>query len=127
KRSNFKRTSAYFMKKTPKVYLYDIIDSIGLIEEYVDGKSKDDLLTERRLQDVIVRRLQIIGEAVNRISEMFKEIPTEHPEIPWRKIKGLRNVVIHDYAKIDFALVWDVIKKDLPELKINTQKIMENY
>ncbi len=115
------------MKKTPKVYLYDIIDSIGLIEEYVDGKSKDDLLTERRLQDVIVRRLQIIGEAVNRISEMFKEIPTEHPEIPWRKIKGLRNVVIHDYAKIDFALVWDVIKKDLPELKINTQKIMENY
>lgn len=112
------------MIKTPKAYLYDIVDSIGAIEEYIDGQNKENLLTERRLQDLVVRRLQIIGEAANRISE---EIQTNHPEIPWQKIKGLRNVVIHDYAEIDFELVWNVIKKDLPELKDNTKKIMEKY
>jgi len=112
------------MKKTPKAYLYDIVDSIGAIEEYIDAQNKENLLTERRLQDLVVRRLQIIGEAANRISE---EIQTSHPEIPWQKIKGLRNVVIHDYAEIDFELVWNVIKKDLPELKDNAKKIMERY
>ena len=112
------------MKKTPKVYLYDIIDSIGMIEEYIADQSKEALLSERRLQDLIVRRLQIVGEASSRIPESLQK---DHPEIPWQKIKGLRNVIIHDYAEIDFELVWEVIKKDLPELKDNAKKIMETY
>ena len=112
------------MIKTPKVYLYDIIESIGAIEEYIDGRKKEDLLSERRLQDLVVRRLQIIGEAANRIPE---SVQNDHLEIPWQEIKGLRNVIIHDYAEIDFELIWIVIKKDLPELKANAKKIMEKY
>ncbi len=112
------------MIKTPKVYLYDIIESIGAIEEYIDGQSKENLLAERRLQDLVVRRLQIIGEAANRIPESVQK---DHSEIPWQDIKGLRNVIIHDYAEIDFELVWDVIKKDLPKFKINARKMMEKY
>lgn len=112
------------MKKTPKVYLYNIIESIEAIEEYICDQSKEALLSERRLQDLVIRRLQIVGEASNRIPESLQK---DHPEIPWQKIRGLRNVIIHDYAVIDFELVWEVIKKDLPELKDNAKKIMKKY
>ncbi|KQC15987.1 MAG: hypothetical protein APR56_00555, partial [Methanosaeta sp. SDB] len=66
------------------------------------------------LQDMIIRRIEIIGEAVKNLPDDPKK---GHPEIPWRDIAGLRDVVVHQYFGLDLELIWDVVKKDIPQLK----------
>jgi len=65
-------------------------------------------------QDAVVRNFEVIGEAVKRIPEFLKE---ECPDIPWRRIAGLRDVLIHQYMKVDLEAVWAIVRDDLPEFK----------
>lgn len=104
------------MKQLDRDSLYktDIIDSINYIEKYIDGVTEVDFLNDQEKQDSVIRRLEIIGEAANRLS---KDFTTKHPEIPWHAIVGLRNKLIHEYAGIDPVRIWDVIKESLSPLK----------
>ena len=92
----------------------DIWEAIEKIERYVSGLNHDTFVNDDKTVDSVVRNLEVIGEAANRLSESFK---TQHPEIEWRKIIGLRHRIVHDYFNIDVEIVWEIIQKDLPTFK----------
>ena len=111
------------MNRELRLFIEDIMESIGLIETYIGANSKEKLDNDQKLKDSIVRRLEIIGEAVKNIPDNFRE---KYPKVPWKKIAGLRDIIIHTYFDIDSDIVWDIIKKDLPDLKQNIQKIKKD-
>ena len=76
------------------------------------------------IQDAVIRRLEIIGEAVKNIPFSFRK---EYPKIPWKKISGLRDILIHEYFGVDMRLVWRITKKDMPEFKKRISDIIEKF
>ena len=102
------------MKKDPMVYIDDIRDSIEAIKRYTASLAKEDFFSSTEKQDAVYRRLEVIGEAANRLPEEFRN---QYPLIPWNKIVGMRNVLIHDYDSIDLDLVWETIRRDINKLE----------
>lgn len=109
------------MKKDPIVFIGHIIESIELIEEYAENLNTDKFKKNTAIQDAIIRRLEIIGEAVKNIPSQFR---TKHPEIPWKEMTGMRDVLIHKYFNIDLSLTWSVVKRELPPIKVKLQKLL---
>lgn len=93
--------------------LVDIIEAIKLIFQYIEGVNSNTLATNIEKQDAILRRITIIGEATKRLSKEFRN---QHPNIPWKEISGMRDVITHDYDEVDIDDVWIVISENLPEL-----------
>ncbi len=102
------------MKKLADVYLDDILEAIDLIGQYVHDISEVPFSRDKQLQDAVIRRLVIIGEAAGKIPT---DIQRQAPEVPWRTIIGFRNVAIHDYASVHMGRVWEIIQTELPILK----------
>jgi uncharacterized protein with HEPN domain len=102
------------MKKDPLVYIDDIRDSIEAIKRYTAGLTKEDFFNSTEKQDAVYRRLEVIGEAANRLPDQFT---SQYPRIPWNKIASMRNVLIHEYDRIDLDRVWATIEKDIPKLE----------
>lgn len=102
------------MKKDPQVYLTHIMQSISTIEKYLQGVSKEMFLKSEEKQDLIIRRLEVIGEAVKQLPEEFKQ---QYPDIPWRDIGDMRNVLIHVYFDVDYTIVWKTATELVPKLK----------
>jgi len=102
------------MKKDTKIFLEHILESINLIEEYMQDKTKTEFLETKQLQDAVIRRIEIIGEAVKNIPDDIKE---KYKDIPWRNIMGMRDILIHQYFGVDLELTWEVINNNIPELK----------
>lgn len=94
-------------------YLLDIMEAAKLVAFYVSGIDEDDFLRDTQLQDSVIRRLEIIGEAARRISV---DTQTEISSIPWREMIGMRNRMIHNYDDIDLYIVWQTVQDDLPRL-----------
>jgi uncharacterized protein with HEPN domain len=102
------------MSKRPiDLLLSDILESIDRIPRYIEGLSFDAFSNDQKSIDAVVRNLEIIGEAANRLPDDFKE---KHPEVEWHKVVGLRNRIIHDYFGIDLKIIWQIIHADLPKL-----------
>ncbi|HCU25381.1 MAG TPA: DUF86 domain-containing protein, partial [Deltaproteobacteria bacterium] len=83
------------------------------IEEYVQGDSSS-FFSDSMMQDAILRNFEVIGEAAKNLSENFKK---EYSQVPWKKIAGFRDVLIHDYMGVDLSEVWNIIEQNLPDLK----------
>ncbi len=94
-------------------YLRHIRDAIARIHAYTVG-GRQEFLARPMVQDAVMRKLEIIGEAVSKLSPEFKR---RHPRTPWRRITALRNVLIHEYFGVDIEIVWGVVEKRLPLLK----------
>ncbi|GAB4133435.1 MAG: DUF86 domain-containing protein [Cyanobacteria bacterium J069] len=93
--------------------LVDILEAIKLALRYAEGQDFATLETNIEKQDAILRRITIIGEATKRLSSSFK---ASHPEIPWKRIAGMRDVITHDYDEVDLEEVWTVLQENLPQL-----------
>ncbi len=94
-------------------WLLDMLQSARKALEYANGLSENQFMTDSLRQDAILRQLTILGEASKKISN---EMRAAHPEIPWRKVAGFRDVVVHDYFGVDLKEVWRIIQGDLPAL-----------
>lgn len=102
------------------VYLKHIRDAIGRIESYTAGGRKA-FFQNTMMQDAVIRNLEVIGEAVKHLSLDFRR---HHPEIPWRSITALRNVLIHEYFGVDLDIVWRVVIRRLPTLKRSVERLL---
>lgn len=110
-------------KRKPDVYLQDILESIQQIEEYLNGVKEDEFYKNFEKQDAVLRRLEIIGEAVKHLPN---KIRNRYNEIPWRKIAGMRDIIIHEYFGVTLSMIWVVAQRDLPDLKSKIQEIVHN-
>ena len=103
-----------------KVYLQDILEHLTRIELYTQG-GEAEFLQSSLIQDGVIRCFEVVGEAVKLLSPELKQ---NYPEIPWRRIAGFRDVLIHNYAGIDLVEVWNVVKYNLPDLKSKIVQIL---
>jgi len=105
--------------KDDKAYLLHILDAIEKIEKYIGSVEFDEFSQNDMMIDAVVREFEIIGEATRNLSDKFQEV---HFEIPWYKIKAMRNVLIHEYFGVNLKVVWDTCKSDMPVLKTFIKK-----
>ncbi len=110
-------------KRKPDVYLQDILESIEYIQRFLDGVSEDEFYKNVEKQDAVLRRLEIIGEAVKHLPEEIRE---KHPDIPWRQIAGMRDIIIHEYFGVTLQMVWVVSTEDILDLKTKVEEIIES-
>jgi uncharacterized protein with HEPN domain len=110
------------MKETDDLpYLRHMLDAVGRIESYVGGVEETDFLVNAEKQDAIIRQLQILGEAVKRLSQ---ELRAAYPDVPWREVAGMRDKLVHDYFGVDLRFVWITATKDVPALKPEIERIL---
>lgn len=102
------------MKKDPKILLGHILESIGEIEKYKKHATKEKFSKMTMMQDAIIRRIEIIGEAIKKLPLDFRK---KHSKIAWAEIAGMRDILIHDYFGVNINIVWKTIQKDIPALK----------
>ncbi len=103
-------------------YLFDIIEAIERIEKYTD-QGYEVFEQDELVQSWIIHHLQVIGEAVNGLSKDFRN---HNKAVPWKKIIGMRNILVHHYFGIDKSIVWKVVERELPILKRNILKLLNN-
>jgi len=100
--------------------LLDIFDAIEQIEKYA-VQDREAFESSELIQVWHVRHLQVIGEAARTLSSGFKD---KHPQIPWTRIVGMRNILVHHYFEIDLPVVWEVVEHELPQLKAQVEAIL---
>jgi uncharacterized protein with HEPN domain len=104
-----------------RLLLSDILECIDWIESYtIEGR--EAFLQGRMIQDAVVRNLEVIGEATKQLPILLRE---SYPNVPWKRIAGLRDVLIHDYVRVDPEEVWRVVEQNLPDLKTNITAILQ--
>lgn len=105
------------------LWLKDIVDSINLIESYIANLTEEEFFDSEEKQDAVVRRLEIIGEAVKNLPEDFK---ARHPGIAWKEVAGMRNVLLHEYFDVDMQITWNALKNHLPKFKKSIEQLIES-
>ena len=108
------------MNRDVNLFIDDILQNIKDIGSFSKGLTKDKFQNNKLKQNAIIRSLEIIGEAVKNIPDSFRD---KHPDIPWRKIAGFRDILSHAYFGVSIDRVWNIIEKDLPDLKEKISRI----
>jgi len=109
------------MRKDPKILVDDIRESIETIQEYINGYDKKAFFADRKTQDAVFKRIENMGEATKRLPKDFRD---QFSGIPWKKIAGMRDILIHEYFGINVEKVWIVVSEEIPILKEKITKIL---
>ncbi|MBI2471312.1 MAG: DUF86 domain-containing protein [Planctomycetes bacterium] len=111
-------------KRDYVLFMEDIVEMIGKIDRYTQGKSFKDFSEDEKTIDAVIRNFEIIGEAARNIP---KEIQEKYPYVEWKEMIGFRNVIIHDYFGINLKTIWNTIKNHIPQLKGHIVKMKADY
>ncbi|MEW6554659.1 MAG: DUF86 domain-containing protein [Actinomycetota bacterium] len=103
-------------------YLQDILDSIDEISDFVEGMSLGDFAADKKTINAVLRSIEVMGEASRKIPEGIR---AQYPQVPWRKMTGMRDKLIHEYHGVDIDTVWQTLHEDIPPLKDQIQEIMD--
>lgn len=109
------------MKREIGDFVEDIIDAMNKALQFVDGMTYDEFTQDSKTVFAVVRALEIIGEAVKNIPENVRK---KYPEVPWKGMAGMRDKVIHGYFGVDAKVVWDTVKKRIPDIKPLFEKML---
>jgi len=104
-------------------YISDMLNSLKELEQFTAGMNFETFAQDRKTINAVVRSLEVMGEAAKRIPE---DIRTKHPAIPWKRIAGMRDKLIHQYWGVDTEIVWTVIKEELPPFKPLIEKVLRD-
>ena len=104
------------------IYLEDILEAIDRIQEYIQDVTRGTFERDRMRIDAVARNLEIIGEAVKQVPDSVRE---KYPSVEWRKIAGLRDILIHKYFDVNLEIVWSVVQSNIPILKTEVQQILK--
>jgi uncharacterized protein with HEPN domain len=110
------------MERDDSIYLQHIMDAIVRIEEYLHGIDEQTFYQQYLVQDGVIRQLEIIGEATKRLS---REVRIKSPNVAWQDIAGMRDKLIHDYFGVDLGAVWLTARDDVPGLKAEVSRLLE--
>lgn len=110
------------MSRGVRILLEEILEAIELLQRYTAGLTLESFTKDVEKQDSVTRRLEIIGEAAKGIPE---DLRSKYPTVPWRDITGARDVLVHEYFRIDLEMAWDMVQEDLPDLKREVERILE--
>jgi uncharacterized protein with HEPN domain len=109
--------------RDPRLYLAEMVTSTEKIHDYTRGLSLDDFTENTMVQDAVLRRLEVIGEAAKHVEDDFRD---KHPEIPWRQLAGLRDVLIHQYFRVNLESTWRFVSRDLSSLRRKVSSIYKS-
>lgn len=109
-------------ERAPSILFSDMLDCVDTIFEFTGGFSYEDFINDRKTRDAVVRNLQVLGEAANRVP---KEVREQFPQIEWMRIIRSRHILVHDYAGVDYEIVWRIIEVHLLPLKEALRNIMQ--
>ena len=110
------------MPRDSRVYLEDILEATRKIASYTAHLSKAAFLEDEKTFDAVVRNLEVIGEAVKKLPE---DLRAQHPTVEWKKIAGLRDILIHEYFGLDSEMVWDIVKNKVPTLSEEVRAMVD--
>jgi len=102
-------------------YLADILDAAKAVQRFIAGISLEDFKANEEKYEAVNRKFEIIGEAARRLSP---EAQKQFPEIPWKLVTAMRNILIHDYDDVDLDIVWETAQRDLPKLILHLEKYL---
>lgn len=106
-----------------ELFLEDLIESMEIVMEYLDGLTYEEFENDRMRIDAVLRNIQIIGEAARNIPDDIRE---KNPGVPWGRIVGLRNIVVHAYFGVDLEIIWKIGKENIPETKPMIVRILKD-
>lgn len=109
------------MPRESRQYLEDVLEAVARIRSYISGYDQDSFASDLKTQDAVLRNLGIIGEAVGKIPET---VEISAPDVEWRKIRALRNILVHEYFGINLPIVWDVAQNKLTPVAQACRKIL---
>lgn len=109
--------------RSDKLYLEALLTAMNRIAEYIEGQNFDQFKLDYKTIDAVVRNFEIIGAASKNVSDTLKN---QYPEIPWQEMYYLRNRVMHEYFGIDYEIIWDVARNNLPENSLQIDKILKS-
>lgn len=109
-------------KRDYRDYIQDILDCINDVEGFIEGMNFEQFVKDKKTTNAVVRSIEVIGEASKKIPKTLKG---KHPDIPWKKMAGMRNKLIHEYFGIDMEILWKTAKEEIPVLKSSIENVLK--